>query len=109
MALKLIWSSSFIDLNVPLASENNWQLPQQLPDPTPLKTSLEQHYGFLDTHTGYFRHVTHVENEINELGGDVEVLPVSERRPKRIQHEEGKWDEDYYMLVAWKLLYCVSC
>lgn len=48
-------------------------------------------------HTGYFRHVEHAENEVNELGVDAEICPPEERRQRRLQHEEQKWDEDHYM------------
>ncbi|KXN82555.1 Protein shq1 [Leucoagaricus sp. SymC.cos] len=81
------------------AAENDWQLPQDLPRGTPpLQTSLQKYYGFLNTHHGYFRHVAHTENEVNELGDAAETLPPSERRLRRIQHENDKWDEEYYMV-----------
>ncbi|XP_006458479.1 hypothetical protein AGABI2DRAFT_183517 [Agaricus bisporus var. bisporus H97] len=80
------------------AVENDWQLPQQLTQDLPsLETSVQKYYGFLNLHSGYFRHVTHTENEVNELGTDVESCPASERRRLRIQHEDDKWDEEYYM------------
>ncbi|KAF9452242.1 SHQ1-domain-containing protein [Macrolepiota fuliginosa MF-IS2] len=80
------------------AAENDWQLPQQLPQDEPLlDASLQKYYGFLDTHSGYFNHVTHTENEINELGVDAETCSPDERRRRRIQHENEKWDEEYYM------------
>lgn len=50
-------------------------------------------------HTGYFRHVAHTENEVNELGPDAETLPEDERRTRRLAHEEAKWDEEHYMYV----------
>ncbi|KAI0062187.1 SHQ1-domain-containing protein [Artomyces pyxidatus] len=76
------------------AAANDWQLPQAVPEP--LHTSLAKPYGFLDMYTGYFRHVANTENEINELGADAETLPSTERRRRRIAHEESKWDEEYY-------------
>ncbi|KAI0315850.1 SHQ1-domain-containing protein [Amylostereum chailletii] len=80
------------------AAENDWQLPQTVPDALPeLYTTLQKPYGFLDAYTGFFRHVANTENEVNELGPDAETLSPSERRQRRIQHEEAKWDEDYYM------------
>lgn len=48
-------------------------------------------------HSGYFRHVEHTENEVNELGVDAETCPPDERRRRRIKHEEDKWDEEHYM------------
>ncbi|EIW60559.1 SHQ1-domain-containing protein [Trametes versicolor FP-101664 SS1] len=95
------------------AAENDWQLPQTIPEPLPpLQTAVERRYGFLDMHSGYFRHVEHAENEVNELGPDAETCAPHERRQRRLKHEEQKWDEDHYMadyaddeyireLIAW--------
>jgi protein SHQ1 len=81
-----------------VAAENDWQLPQQLPDPLPpLHLSAERPYGFLDLHSGYLKHVAYTENEVNELGPDAETCPVEERRRKREEHENKKWDEEHYM------------
>lgn len=69
-----------------------------MPEPlSPLKTALEQRYGFLDAYSGFFRHVQHTENEVNELGADVETCDPTTRRQKRLAHEDEKWDEEYYM------------
>ncbi|KAH9952191.1 SHQ1-domain-containing protein [Amylocystis lapponica] len=95
------------------AAQNDWQLPQQIPEPLPaLQTTAEHRYGFLNMHSGYFRHVAHTENEVNELGNNVETCAPAERRTKRLRHEDEKWDEEHYMadfmdddyiqeLVAW--------
>ncbi|CDO70721.1 hypothetical protein BN946_scf184798.g36 [Trametes cinnabarina] len=95
------------------AAENDWQLPQKVPEPLPaLQTSAGRRYGFLDMHSGYFNHVEHSENEVNELGADAETCPPQERRERRLKHEEQKWDEEHYMadyaddgyiqeLIAW--------
>ncbi|KDQ59432.1 hypothetical protein JAAARDRAFT_32995 [Jaapia argillacea MUCL 33604] len=96
------------------AAENDWQLPQSVPDPLPaLHTSLQKPYGFLDMYTGYFAHVEHTENEVNELGSLADTLSIDQRRKMRLKHEEEKWDEEYYMadfaddsyireLIAWR-------
>jgi len=85
-------------LTLHTAAENDWQLPQSLPGPLPtLHLSTERPYGFLDSYSGYLRHVTHTENEINELGADAETCPVEERRKRRLEHEDAKWDEEHYM------------
>ncbi|TFK55236.1 SHQ1-domain-containing protein [Heliocybe sulcata] len=96
------------------AAENDWRLPQTVPDTLPpLETSAKRPYGFLNMHSGYFTHVEHTENEVNELGKDAETCPLDERRRKRLRHEDEKWDEEYYMadyaedeyiqeLIAWK-------
>ena len=54
-------------------------------------------------HTGFFRHVAHTENEVNELGPDAESYLPDERRKCRLQHEEDKWDEEHYMYVESQL------
>ena len=59
--------------------------------------SSQQSYGFLDMHSGYFRHVTHTENEVNELGSDAEACHVNERRRRRIEHEDQRFDAEHYM------------
>ncbi|KAJ7763147.1 SHQ1 protein-domain-containing protein [Mycena maculata] len=68
-----------------------------LPGDRPLTTILTQTYGFLNLHSGYFKHVSHTENEVNELGPDAETCPVQERRARRWKHEDEKWDEEHYM------------
>ncbi|KAJ3558479.1 hypothetical protein NM688_g899 [Phlebia brevispora] len=80
------------------AAENDWQIKQEIAEPSStFKIHAEEHYGFLSLYTGYFRHVQHTENEVNELGADAETCPPAERRQRRIKHEEEKWDEEYYM------------
>ncbi|KAL5511512.1 hypothetical protein ACEPAH_4729 [Sanghuangporus vaninii] len=82
------------------AAEKDWHFPQNAPDvvDTPsISITTERRYGFLDAYTGYFRHVLNTENEVNELGPDVEILSPVRRREKRLKHEEEKWDEQYYM------------
>lgn len=54
-------------------------------------------YGFLDMHSGYFRHVTHTENEANELGPDAEILNEDERRRRGEERVDKKFDEDHYL------------
>ncbi|KAF8968360.1 SHQ1 protein-domain-containing protein [Flammula alnicola] len=63
------------------AAENDWQLPQEVPQEglPPLNLSMQMHYGFLDMHSGYLKHATHTENEINELGDDAEVCAKEEQ------------------------------
>jgi protein SHQ1 len=48
-------------------------------------------------YSGYFRHVSHTENEVNELGADVESCSPEQRREQRIKHEDDKFDEEHYM------------
>ncbi|KIM49444.1 hypothetical protein M413DRAFT_108537 [Hebeloma cylindrosporum] len=80
------------------AEENDWQLPQKVPgELPPLNISVQSHYGFLDMYSGYLRHATHTENEINELGDAAESCTKAERRAKRLKHEDEKFDEEHYM------------
>jgi protein SHQ1 len=67
-----------------------------VPEPL-LDLSVQKRYGFLDMHSGYFKYVTHTENEVNELGADAETCTLAERRRRRLEHESEKWDEEYYM------------
>ncbi|KAK0197257.1 SHQ1 protein-domain-containing protein [Armillaria mellea] len=85
-----------IEPDVLEAAQNDWQIPQTVPDLLP-SLHLSTSYGFLNRHSGYFVHVTHTENEVNELGAEAEQLSPEERHHKRIEHEDDKWDEEYYM------------
>ena len=55
-------------------------------------------------HSGYFEHVMHTENEVNELGADAETCPTEERRTRRITHEDAKWNEEHYMYIFQRFL-----
>lgn len=48
-------------------------------------------------HSEYFRHVSHMENEVNELGADAEFCSPDERRKRRVMHEDEKFDGEHYM------------
>lgn len=91
--------SKFQLITLVLAAENDWQVPQVVPEPLPVSRSSKRYYGFLNKYTGYFMHVAHTENEINELGHDAESCDLDERRNLRITHENVKWDEEHYMFV----------
>ncbi|EKM49118.1 uncharacterized protein PHACADRAFT_154682 [Phanerochaete carnosa HHB-10118-sp] len=80
------------------AAANDWQLRQDVSEPLDtFKITPQERYGFLDMYTGYFQHIEHTPNEINELGAEVETCPPTERRKRRQQHEEERWDEEHYM------------
>lgn len=80
------------------AAENDWQFSQTIVESSsPLQLSTKRHYGFLDMYTGYFTHVAHTENDVNELGSEAESCLPEERRARRLQHEEKKWDEEHYV------------
>ncbi|KAF8655968.1 hypothetical protein AX16_002828 [Volvariella volvacea WC 439] len=78
------------------AEKNDWRLPQSTPEVS-IDTSKQKTYGFLNLHSGYFRHVGHTENEVNELGADAETCTSNERQRRRIKRENDKWDPEYYM------------
>ncbi|KAH9057090.1 SHQ1-domain-containing protein [Lactarius deliciosus] len=79
------------------AAANDWSVRQTVPDTLPtLETSLHKPYGFLNAYTGYFLHVATTENEVNELGADAETLSPLDRRARRLQHEDSKWDPEHY-------------
>jgi len=48
-------------------------------------------------HSGYFKHVSCTDNQVNELGTNPETTPVQDRRKLRMEHEEDKWNEEHYM------------
>ncbi|KAK1232993.1 hypothetical protein PQX77_003907 [Marasmius sp. AFHP31] len=79
------------------AAENDWQLPQTLPESDSIKVTPQCQYGFLDAYTGYFTNVSYAENEVNELGADAERSLPKERRKKRLLDEDNKWDVEHYM------------
>jgi protein SHQ1 len=80
------------------AAQHDWQITQTVCESLgTLQISAQKHYGFLDMYSGYFTHVVHTENEVNELGADAETLTAQERRAGRTQHEDEKWDEEHYM------------
>lgn len=84
--------------NLSTAAKNDWQLPQDVPAPlTELHLKAEKPYGFLDMHSGYFKNVAYADNQVNELGPDAENIAAHDRRKLRLEHEDEKWDEEYYM------------
>lgn len=99
------------------AAENDWQLPQVVPDGSFIEISGKSSYGFLELHSGYFVNISYTENEVNELGLDAETCPAGERPQRRIAQENKKWDEEHYMadyaddeqiqeLLHWKHPHC---
>jgi protein SHQ1 len=94
-------------------------LPQTLSS-EPLHTSLAKPYGFLNQHSGYFRHAGSSSNEANELGGDAETISPVERRRRRITCEDAKFDPEHYAadladdeyikeLIHWTHPYTTPC
>ncbi|KAI0035979.1 SHQ1-domain-containing protein [Vararia minispora EC-137] len=80
------------------AAQNDWQIPQTVPEMAPKPhTLLPKPYGFFDAYTGYFVHVANTENEVNELGSEAENVSPGERRRRRLEQEDAKWDAEHYM------------
>jgi protein SHQ1 len=95
---KYLIAEVLVEADLCIAARNDWQLQQEVPGPLPgINLSVDRRYGFLDMHSGYFRHVSHTENEVNELGADAEFCPPEERRKRRIKHEDEKFDGEHYM------------
>lgn len=86
------------DTELCVGVENDWQVLQDVPESLlKLNLSTEKRYGFLDMYSGYFRYVSHTDNELNELGVNAENCAPDERRRRRIKHEDAKFDEEHYM------------
>ena len=83
------------------AVELDWQLPQSVTDEPEPNLSATYTYGFLGLYSGYLKYIHLSENEVNELGEMSENSSPSERRKAREDHENRKFDDDYYL--------CVSC
>ncbi|KAG8847870.1 hypothetical protein FRB96_001385 [Tulasnella sp. 330] len=87
------------------AEKRDWSYPQAFEDNSGLSSSstvpslagVSRPYGFLDSYSGYFKHVTYSDNEVNELGPDAEHLTSEERRSRREENEDKKWDPEYYL------------
>jgi hypothetical protein len=62
-----------------------------------MTTTGNREYGFLEMHKNYFRYAGQTPNEVNELGELAETASDAVRLQLRTAHEDGKWDEEYYM------------
>ena len=47
----------------------------------------------------------YTENEVNELGDEAEVCTKDERRSRRVNHEDEKFDEEHYMLNVFFIVF----
>jgi protein SHQ1 len=57
---------------------------------------LEARYGFNNQYQGFFVHHQETENEVNEILDPEHSTPES-RRAERIEKEDLKFDDQYYM------------
>lgn len=51
----------------------------------------------------------YTENEVNELGDEAEICTKDERRSRRVNHEDEKFDEEHYMLNVFFLCLISLC
>ncbi|KAJ3247057.1 Hsp90 cochaperone shq1 [Chytriomyces hyalinus] len=71
----------------------DWELPQELPEPD-LLTGVK--YGFNNSYSGYASHVAELGRDIIDIDNIDQSTPTS-RRQERLEKEDAKFDEDYYM------------
>ncbi|KAJ3287755.1 Hsp90 cochaperone shq1 [Rhizoclosmatium sp. JEL0117] len=71
----------------------DWEIPQELPEPD-LISGVK--YGFNNSYSGFSAHVAELGRDIIDIAAIDQSTPVS-RRAERIQKEDEKFDEDYYM------------
>ncbi|KAG0098921.1 Hsp90 cochaperone shq1 [Podila epicladia] len=70
----------------------DWQLPQQINH----EIFSEVRYGFNNRYSGFFTHVTETANDVLDVY-DPEHATLEVRRENRIQRENDKFDDEYYM------------
>ncbi|KAG0030222.1 Hsp90 cochaperone shq1 [Podila clonocystis] len=70
----------------------DWQLPQQINQ----EIFSEVRYGFNNRYSGFFTHVTETANDVLDVY-DPEHATLEVRRENRIQRENDKFDDEYYM------------
>ncbi|CAO3676886.1 unnamed protein product [Umbelopsis ramanniana] len=76
------------------AADFDWQLPQELPTEELLTSTTT--YGFNSQYNHYFTHVDETANEINCVQTP-EKSTAESRREDRVNEENAKFDEDYYV------------
>ncbi|KAJ3080572.1 Hsp90 cochaperone shq1, partial [Quaeritorhiza haematococci] len=74
-------------------AEFDWNLPQELPDTNSITGAR---YGFNNMYSGYSSHVVSLTREVLEVT-DIDQSTPASRRAERIERENFKFDEDYYM------------
>ncbi|KAJ1917260.1 hypothetical protein H4219_003290 [Mycoemilia scoparia] len=78
----------------------DWELPQEIynsDDEDESKTLIKNvYYGFDQRYNGWFAHVDEMANDINEIAVP-EKMSSNERRAQRVEAQNDKFDEDYYI------------
>ncbi|KAI8318361.1 SHQ1-domain-containing protein [Martensiomyces pterosporus] len=77
--------------------EFDWEIPQTLvTEEDERLLAGPAKYGFNEQYSGFFTHVHETANEVNEVPHP-EHMSLQERRTNRIEREDAKFDEGYYM------------
>ncbi|KAI8346209.1 SHQ1 protein-domain-containing protein [Mortierella sp. GBAus27b] len=72
--------------------EFDWELPQEIRQ----EIFSSVRYGFNNRHSGFFTHVQETANDVLDVY-DPEHATLETRRQNRIQRENEKFDDEYYM------------
>ncbi|KAF9125029.1 hypothetical protein BGW39_007727 [Mortierella sp. 14UC] len=72
--------------------EFDWEMPQEIRQ----EIFSEVKYGFNNRYSGFFTHVQETANDVLDVY-DPEHATLEQRRENRIQRENTKFDDEYYM------------
>ncbi|KAF9189489.1 hypothetical protein BGZ51_009525 [Haplosporangium sp. Z 767] len=75
-----------------LDEDFDWELPQEIKQ----EIFSEVRYGFNNRYSGFFTHVHETANDVLDVY-DPEHATLETRRENRIQRENDKFDDEYYM------------
>ncbi|KAG0297518.1 hypothetical protein BGZ96_006027 [Linnemannia gamsii] len=70
----------------------DWEMPQEIRQ----EIFSEVRYGFNNRYSGFFNHVQETANDVLDVY-DPEHATLEQRRENRIQRENSKFDDEYYM------------
>ncbi|KAF9153762.1 hypothetical protein BG015_002684 [Linnemannia schmuckeri] len=70
----------------------DWEMPQEIRQ----EIFSEVRYGFNNRYSGFFTHVQETANDVLDVY-DPEHATLEQRRENRIQRENSKFDDEYYM------------
>ncbi|KAH6582912.1 hypothetical protein BASA61_008324 [Batrachochytrium salamandrivorans] len=82
------------DISATSSLEFDWNYPQQLPEPTATLTGAL--YGFNNQYSGFSANIEQVANEVLDVK-DLDHSTPESRRKDRVESEDVKFDEDYYI------------
>ncbi|RUS24233.1 SHQ1 protein-domain-containing protein [Jimgerdemannia flammicorona] len=81
------------EMDVEEGIEFDWEIPQELPRQDIITNT---YYGFNSQYNGFFTHVQETMNEVNDVEDPERSTPESRRR-NRIEKEDRKFDDEYYL------------